>query len=168
MVSPGIACGDIDNDGVDEIVAAGIKNTIHANGAANAGNPKDIDKYTLSVYIVDNGQVIEKEVAANEWTTNGFYVDDKVWNKTAVECVAVNGMGNPENVFISGTLYDFDSKSGNLTALETPGYFKNAGDNLEFKASTNMFIQSTAAGNFDGNDKGFEQVVFTVSCKTQS
>ncbi|MCR4710573.1 MAG: hypothetical protein K5653_10020 [Clostridiales bacterium] len=168
MVSPGIACGDIDNDGVDEIVTAGIKNTIEANGAANAANSKDIDKYNLSVYIVDDGKLIQEEVSANEWTTNGFYVDDEVWNKTAVETVAISGMGNPEMVFISGTLYDYDGKRGSLTAVETPGYFKNAGDNLEFKASTNMFINSTAAGNFDGNDKGFEQVAFTVSCKTQS
>ena len=168
IVSPGIACGDIDNDGIDEIVASGVKNVIHANSAANAADTDDIDKYNLGVYIIDNGDVIQKEIAANKWTTNGFYVDDKVWNKTAVECVAVNGMGNPEMVFISGTLYDFDSESRSLTEVHTPGYFQNAGDNLGFKASTNMYIQSTTAGNFDGNDKGFEQVAFTVSCKTQS
>ena len=167
IVSPGISAGDIDDDGRDEIVAAGMRNVIHANGAANAGQPEDIDKYNLGVYIFNDSKVTRRTVSANKWTTNGFYIDDKVWNKTAVECVAVNGLGNPEMVFISGTLYDVDRKN-NVSPVETPGYFNSAGDNLSSKPSSNMHIQSTAAGNFDGNDRGYEQVAFTVSCKSGS
>ena len=166
LVSPSIACGDIDNDGVDEIVAAGVKNTIHANGAANAGDPADLNSEKISVYIIDGGKMIQKEVSANKWTSKGFYDDDDAWNKTATECVAVNGLGNPEMIFISGTLYDYDKESSNLTAVHTPDYFNDTDDGLNFKLTSNMYVQSAVAGNFDSNDKGFEQVVYTVNCKT--
>ncbi len=166
LVSPSLTTGDIDNDGADEIIAAGIKNTIHANGAANAGNPADIDSSKIEVFIVKNGDTAQKEISANPWTTEGFYPNEDAWTKTEAECVAINGPGNQEMVFISGSLYSIDKDSWNLTEMCTPDYFMDDSDNLSSKSSTNMFVQSAAAGNFDGNTKGYEQVVFAVSCKT--
>lgn len=163
VVSPGVAVGDIDGDKVDEIIAAGIKNTIHANGDANAGTPRDIDIDKTEVFIVNDGKMVQKEVSTNSWSASGFYPNDDVWCKTEVECVAVDGPMKPEKVFISGTLYNINGDSVN--AVHTPAYFNSSSDGLS-KSSTNMYVQSAAAGNFDGNGHGREQIVFTCSCKT--
>lgn len=169
MVSPGLSLGDVNNDGTDEIVVAGIKclTKKKSQDTTEICNEIDGDKNTFVVIADVNGNYYYAGTqATNAWMKSGFYTNENVWNKSAVECVAVNGLGNPEMIFINGTLYKFDHTSGALDAVHTPDYFQNDGDNLSSKASTNMYIQSTAAGNFDANAKGYEQVAFTVSCKT--
>ncbi|MBQ3291641.1 MAG: hypothetical protein IJH43_04615 [Mogibacterium sp.] len=169
QVSPGMSIGDIDKDGKDEIVTAGTLILQKKKDEDTSERIRDFYNGKLLVSIINDTDDLEyyTETAMNPWTESGFYPGDDIWSKTAVECVAVNGPGNPEQVFIAGTLYKYDG--GKLSAVHTPDYFAYDGDNkdnLTSKSSTNMFIQSTAAGNFDGNSQGYEQVAFTVSCKT--
>ena len=173
MVSPGMSLGDVNKDGKDEIVVAGIKclTKMKDEDTTEICNEIDSNENTLVVIADEEGEFLYSGTqTSNAWMKKGFYDEKTVWNKSAVECVAVNGPGNPEMIFINGTLYKFDDSNGTgrLNAAHTPDYFQNSGDNLTSKISTNMFIQSTAAGNFDANTKGYEQVAFTVSCKTES
>ena len=175
MISPGMSVGDVDNDGQDEIVAAGIYCPMKKKSEKTSERiHDDIDSNKLFACIIglDESNKPIREYAGtlgtNAWTKSGFYPNEDIWNKMAVQCAAINGPGNAELVFISGTLYKYDGKNNKLDAVHTPAYFANDGDNLSSKASTNMFVQSTAAGNFDGNSKGYEQIIFTASCKTQS
>ena len=172
MVSPGMSIGDIDHDGNDEIVAAGISCDQKKKSETKSERiHDDVDEnniYACVIGINDKDKAVieySAKLGTNDWTKSGFYEDDKMWNKTGVQCAAVNGLGNAEQVFISGTLYKYDDNG--LQAVHTPEIFSSSGDNLSSKASSNMFVQSAAAGNFDGNDKGYEQIAYTVSCKTK-
>ena len=174
MISPGLSVGDVDNDGKDEIVTAGIYCPMKKKSETTSErihDDIDLNKQFTCIIGVNESNKLEREytgiLSTNAWTQSGFYPGDDIWNKLAVQCAAINGPGNAELIFIGGTLYTYDSKNNRLTAAYTPEYFQNDGDNLSSKASSNMFIQSTAAGNFDGNSKGYEQIAFTVSCKTK-
>ena len=174
MVSPGMSIGDIDHDGMDEIVAAGIScDQKKKSGETSERIHDDIDESNIFACVIgidEKNKAVREyagKIGTNAWTRSGFYEDnEKIWNKTGVQCAAINGLGNAEQVFISGTLYKWEKKG--LQEVYTPELFTNDSDNLKSKASTNMFVQSTAAGNFDGNNKGYEQIAFTVSCKTES
>ena len=170
QVSPGMSVGDVDHDGLDEVVTSGTL-CLQKKKSESTTERAFQDFYPGKQFICVIGvnekceQEYTAEFDANAWTESGFYKDEDIWNKTAVECVAVNGPGNAEMFFIGGSLYKLD---GGIKHVHTPAVFGSSSDNLSDKASTNMFIQSTAAGNFDGNGKGYEQVVFIASMKTQS
>ena len=177
QVSPGMSVGDIDDDGKDEIVTAGIlllQKKKKLNDGTFISERIHKDFYTKKIFacivgVDEEDNAVQKywdEMDANAWTTSGFYTSEDIWNKMAVQCVAVNGAGNAKQVFIGGTLYMWNKSA--LQSVHTPEIFRSSDDNLTSKVSTVMFIQSTAAGNFDGNDKGYEQVAFVVSNKTDS
>ena len=171
QLSPSMSVGDIDHDGKDEIVTAGARcRTKRKTNQAWTVTCHEMHKTEMFISVIDDSgnRVYTSVQDMNAWTAKGFYPNEDIWSKLAVQCVAINGVGNPELIFISGTLYKYDKNNNTMTAAYTPDYFKNAGDNLGNKISTNMFVQSTAAGNFDANDQGFEQVAFTVSLKTDS
>lgn len=172
MVSPGMSIGDVDHDGMEEIVAAGISCDQKKKSETTSERiHDDIDADNIFVCIIgiNNKNKAEREYTAkigtNEWTRSGFYDGDKIWNKTGVQCAAINGLGNADQIFISGTLYKMDDNG--LKDVHTPEIFRSDNDNLSSKLSSNMYVQSTASGNFDGNDKGYEQIAYTVSCKTK-
>ena len=163
-VAPGLSLGDVDGDGVKEIVVAGIHNTIEGTPGKAVSNPYSIDNNTLYIMITE-GDLTHKASEtpmANAWTSDGFYPNaDDVWQQTAVQCVSINGYGNAALMFISGDLYSFSNST--IRRVYEGNYFKQA-DNKDSDGNklSNTFIHSVAAGNFDGNEKGFEQLVFSV------
>ena len=109
---------------------------------------------------------LNRTVSANGWTDGGYHDADDVWQRLAVESVAVNGKGRgaKELVFLNGTLYDVS----NNTPVEvyTGSYFKSSDDGAGSTTRiSNCDIQSIAVGNFDGNSAGREQVIFTIALK---
>ena len=75
-----------------------------------------------------------------------------------VECVAINGHASAEFVFISGTLYAYSGSQ--FKAQMTPEYFTNGSNNSQAN-----FFASIAAGNFDENEVGREQLAFYIGEK---
>ncbi|MBO4559806.1 MAG: hypothetical protein J5712_06965, partial [Lachnospiraceae bacterium] len=166
-VAPGLSLGDVDGDSVKEVVVAGIHNTIEGESGKDVDEPYSIDNNTLYIMITEGDltPVASETPMTNAWTKDGFYNNgDDVWQQTAVQCVNVNGYGNPALMFISGDLYSFSE--GTIRRIYEGDYFKKA-DNKDDSGNklSVTYIHSVAAGNFDGNEKGFEQVVFSVGLK---
>lgn len=195
IYAAGISAGDLNDDGVDEFVVAGYLSKPIMTETGDGNMPPDIiDAEDNVVYedvdelVTSNGRVqigvcivgkrtegyggghIE-ELSSNAATTAGLYHSgingDDAWPKFAVQCVAVDGIEGGESVFLNGTLYDLEG--GELFTdheAYTPLYFResdSAGNGASF---SNVYIESVTVGNFDGNSKGREQVVYTVAMKT--
>ncbi|MCR4710461.1 MAG: hypothetical protein K5653_09440, partial [Clostridiales bacterium] len=118
MVSPGLSVGDIDNDGKDDMVVAGAncgfkKKTANTTEIAHSVDDSNLRVliYTYNTAKKEAERIYNGVHGMNAWTKKGFFDTDTMWNKTAVQCVAVNGVGNPEKVFISGTLYDVNKSN---------------------------------------------------------
>ncbi|MBR6476289.1 MAG: hypothetical protein IKS98_12710, partial [Lachnospiraceae bacterium] len=175
-VAPGVSIGDIDGDGINEIVVAGIKNTIKSDSPFNVDQSKMIiAAYEYDTSINRDGYGAKrlreedyKEVDTNAWTKDGTYGSrDNAWQVTAVECVAFEGKASPEKVFVSGDVYQWIGGSG-LTKETTFNYFNAADNGSGSTTLSNTFINSVAVGNFDGNTWGYEQIVYVVGLKKDS
>ena len=177
-VAAGLSTGDIDGDGMDEAVIAGMKNVI--TGTPNTAVSKDSQCYSvddnkavIAAYNFEGKTAVKKifeEQDANDWTVDSIYLhDDDVWPQYGVQCAAINGKGNPELIFVNGDLYSYDSKLENLTMDKYDDrYFDQSDDTMYGNTDlSNTFIASVDAGNFDGNSCGREQVIFTIGLKTK-
>ena len=167
MVGPGLATGDIDGDGRDEIVVTGIKNEITSEANKNRAKRKNaysITEQKAAAFVcsadrTDSAPTIQyNELDTNSWTQDGFIEDHTCWQQMGVECVAINGHASAEFVFISGTLYAYSGSQ--FKAQMTPEYFTNGSNNSQAN-----FFASIAAGNFDENEVGREQLAFYIGEK---
>lgn len=168
LVAPGIATGDIDADGKDEIVVTGIQNelTSEANtNTAKRNNAYHITDTTTVAFVcsgdrADSAPVIQyNKVSTNNWTHYGFLENESCWQQMGVECVAINGHANAEFVFISGTLYQYTGSE--FDALLTPEFFSKDYKNSHYA----RYFSSIAVGNFDENEVGREQLTFIIGEK---
>ena len=176
-IGNGLSVGDIDGDGRDEVVTAGMLNTVTGTPTATVTNAYSFDKGQLvvSAYKADGKNLALaafETKTANEWTKNAYYPgmtdkhEDRILPQYGVECAAINGMGNPELIFINGYLYEFsDSGNENFAVAFEPEYYKNADTTDGF---SNKFIGSVVSGNFDGNKYGYEQVIFVNARKVSN
>lgn len=171
MVAPGIASGDIDGDGRDDLVVAGVKNTIRTK--ANSGNaeaPYSIDNNQFSVALFTHastpGNFSLQDVASTKWHQSGFYPSqDDVWQQTAVETVAIDGKLAADYIFLQGGLYQVSPLEGKITEKLIPDYFTKKDSAAGGSVIGVAYIQSVAAGNFDDNEAGREQVVFVIGLR---
>ncbi len=174
VYAPGLAAGDIDGDGYDEIVMAGLDGYVisdEGNQSSSDGDGMDKDRIDLNKFKVivyeDDARGFERSVFAtvdsNEWTKGGFYDNDDVGTQFQIACVAINGQTAAEHLFIGGSLYSING--GNVSKVYTPSYFNDDDNGANSDSITNTFIQSVVAGNFDANDMGREQLAFTLGLK---
>lgn len=180
--APGITAGDVDGDGVDEIVVAGSKNTITSKSNSydvDEEHQWDIDGESWVIITLnaredgtfadpggDAGTTTLSEVGSNAWFAGGTG-GEKRRSPMDVECVAMNGAAAAEYVFMGGALFDLSTSAPER--LYTPGYF-NEDDNGATSGSVSEiidehYVQSVVAGNFDGNEWGYEQVMYVIVLK---
>ncbi|MBQ4467344.1 MAG: fibronectin type III domain-containing protein [Firmicutes bacterium] len=199
-----IAAGDVDNNGIDEIVAAGyrdvdvakayyskgtdgkwalskvhyvcnwaesnclVSSVIHASDDENSSDV-DVEYYRTNLQAFEMSR-------AQKYTHIGFCKEsDWAFPKLSMACAKTNGNNSPEDVFISGIVYNFENYSAQ--AKFTPdviggsdleictGKYRVA--NLPIPSAVN-WIRSVAVGNFDGNVAGREQFVFTLWQKARN
>ena len=177
MIAPGLATGDTDGDGKDEIVVAGYENTIQSKkNSYDCDTPFAInkDEIVIASFDAENrlGQIGAddditrfNEVDANGWlsgASTSLFTGDSVWQPMGVECVAFNGHANKELVFIGGSIYDVEGKP---SEKYTPNYFTQNDTAVGSVTINTGFIPSIAVGNFDGNTYGYEQIIFAVGLK---
>lgn len=158
----GLACGDINNDGYDDLVVAGSKLYTLAskkeNTAVGLGVFRYEDTFAYSVLLSNqNDGFIQSEVktmTANKWS------EDECVTNFAVEAVAYNGANAADYIFINGSLYTYNTATGELNKVSTSGF--QFDDGLGGKEE---FFRSVVVGNFDGNTAGREQIIFVASCR---
>lgn len=164
-----IAAGDVNNDGKDEIVAAGYTGVATCkNGTDWSGTfDRDKDNYAVTTAFCDGGTYVRTELALVQM--NGFtsghteHIGEThyTWPVASIACAAINGDSSADEIFLSGTLYTW--VDGVLTKAFQPEYFGKKFDTIDDMTGVwDHWVDSVAVGNFDGNDAGRQQIVFTV------
>jgi uncharacterized repeat protein (TIGR02543 family) len=158
----------VNADGKDEIVAAGYTGIAKCdNGTWSGVYDRDKDNYAVSTAFYDGGKYDLTELTLlqmNNFTKNHtehIGVSHYTWPVASVACAAINGDSSADEVFISGTLYTW--QDGVLNEEFKPEYFGKSFDTID--GMTNVWdhwVDSVAVGNFDGNDAGRQQIIFTV------
>ena len=172
-VAASLTCGDLDGDGDVDLFLAGMLGKFGTWKKDASMVNETITMYAPYMYVgkmTNVGGTFAKStngtIRSNGWTYGGYHDADDVWQRLAVEAVAVNGRGRgaKELVFVNGTLYDVSNNKP--VAVYTGGYFGSSDDGASSTTRiSNCDIQSIAVGNFDGNKAGREQVVFTIALK---
>ena len=172
-VAASLTCGDLDGDGDVDLFLAGMLGKFGTWKKDASIVNETITMYAPYMYVgkmTNVGGTFAKStngtIRSNGWTYGGYHDADDVWQRLAVEAVAVNGRGRgaKELVFVNGTLYDVSNNKP--VAVYTGGYFGSSDDGASSTTRiSNCDIQSIAVGNFDGNKAGREQVVFTIALK---
>lgn len=173
-----VIVSDDSSTGTDfpEIVTAGW---IDISMDASSGKNIAVDESTLGVTLVrcvgmteaHRGQanyqgnyelVYSRTLTANSFTSGGFYEEDDRNSLLQVKCFRHLGGAQAEAVFLSGSVYTWTdgSGSGSLDHQYTYDYYTENDKYIGSAKLSNKQIQSVAAGNFDGNKYGREQVVF--------
>ncbi len=154
----GLACGDINNDGCDDLVVAGAKAWKAVSGVSLPIAVRDSEFFAYSILLSNqNDGFIQSELktmAANGWSEN------ECITKFAVEAVAYNGANAAEYIFINGSLYTYNTATGELNKVSTSGFQFDEG-----LGGKEEYMRSVVVGNFDGNTAGREQIVFVASCR---
>ena len=179
MHVPGLSTGDINGDKSNEIVLGGIyyKYNVQSKQWNVDKNKLAITSLKVSKNSTSGAWTITENafstVDANAYTSDGLYMDDPCQSQTMVQCVAFDGPGNPEQIFINGFIYVYSG--GEFSLASTNGstannQFFNEADNHLGKNGhtlTNTFFWSAAAGNFTGKDSSREQIVFVTCVKNE-
>ncbi len=97
----------------------------------------------------------------NKFTINGFYESEDVSPLLQTKCFSYKGAAEAEAVFISGAVFAWNDKAGDgeLEHLYTTSYYDAGTKKADGYDLDNMQVESIAAGNFDGNEEGREQIV---------
>ena len=165
-----ITAGDINNDGKDELLAAGYSGTAAISASKLTFGSDNNERLLYASFTSTDGSLsaIEyTELSMNTWTKTDNGRLDPVGAKLMIEAVAINGKANPESVFISGDMYTYSAQSNKLdtSSRATMSYFQSSDKNTPGGSVGKSFIASVAVGDFLGNygsKEGCEQVAYVV------
>ncbi len=183
MNAPTVTAGDVNGDGIDEIVVGGWMRLLHKQRY----NQELLDKYeekvgvTVAVFeytgyhiqtllFQEYDQVEVEDPLLNVWSqgTAEKNKDLNIMPPYVVECVAIDGQSDSEHIFLNGTFARFE---GNQVVYKfTPQFFITPMMSLDMMAAVGTtvdigFIDSTAVGVFDNNGVGREQIIMSVGMK---
>ena len=168
MRSPSISAGDIDGNGVDELVCSGFWCRIQDDGDTTGYN-KGIDHGKITAAAVsatrNSINISGHQMSSNKWTqsTTARDEDYDVKVQISTECVAINGQRSAEHIFINGSLYEYSGAS--FTEVYTPEYFTKEDKGIGGSFVGSAGITDVVSGVFDGNDQGREQVMFVSTLR---
>ena len=190
-----ITAGDVDGDGLDEIVAAGFT-SVHSDetGRATATYENAVLKKVDGLCNWDHGAIATSviEYSGNEYINSGVgttalndcfsdnmdFMGEAYWvfPQFSLACAKTNGASQPEDVFISGSIFDF-SKGKPEIKYTAPYFEESGGHNYVYDTTKDgasgmiggvsryssywTWVRNATAGNFTQNVAGREQFVFT-------
>lgn len=100
------------------------------------------------------------------FTKDGHYRDD-VQSLVVVDTFAADGVNAKASVLIMDTIYTYEAGKG-LNEEYRTDYFNHSDNGIGTSIITNGLVQDAVSGNFSGNEKGREQIVFTTCQKRAS
>ncbi len=161
----GLACGDINNDGYDDLFIAGTKveTLVPKDESFFSTLGLNCDGGTFAYCVLMNNRNTEflqsdvKTMSANGWTYG--------CSPNAVEAVAFNGENAADFIFINGSLYTYNTANGEFNTVSSQGYTTSGFQFNDALGGHEEFMRSVVVGNFDGNTAGREQIVFVASCR---
>ncbi|MBP3304846.1 MAG: apolipoprotein A1/A4/E family protein [Oscillospiraceae bacterium] len=193
LACPGVAVGDIDGDGKNEIIAAGYKNQSKPTDVIIVDDSKNANTVAYIYYKTSGAGALKsvgniRELKRAE--TSPIAKDDslrepeQLFQQLSVECVALEGMHTQEYVFLSGWFYCLDD-AGNLQSIASntieryqtgenrdfPNLFTdvmNDDFNIDGKDVDEVFIHSASVGNVFGSATGKEAILLVVGYKTHT
>lgn len=177
FTAPGVACGDVDGDGKEEVVIGGYQFISEDGGAYEDHKAQFIAIYrqnsdaSMKKVIFTVPFMEDNETGMNAMIMGGFYENDDAHPRAAVATVAFNGQNGKDLIFFNGQIMTYNSDAG-VTTTYTPDYFNEA-DHGASQGGVNRtisvgWVSDVAVGNFDHNSVGREQVYFVVALKQDS
>ena len=168
IAAPGLAAGDVNGDGHDEIIAAGYLKKLRDGDPSDGLQDVEYSKTVIMTYQFTEEGLAEGPNKLDLETTNlmqkGFYPKDKCMNYSSVASVALDGKGNPAYVFVNGLLAKVNGQSFDIytkaSGFDSGSYYNSRKDGF-----SNRWIDSAAVGNFDGDIEGTEEIVFSIGLK---
>ena len=168
-----ISAGDIDNDGKDELLAAGYKGKSAKDNSGKLTFGSTENKILYASFYADAGSLTPIEYTQldmNKWTQTDNGREDPVGAKLMIQAAAMDGKANCDTVFISGDIYRTERSSNKLdtSGAESPvtlSYFKNSDNSTPGGAVGKSYIASVAVGNFAGEyraEESCEQIAYVV------
>ena len=176
-----IAAGDIDDNGIDEIVAVGYTDndaeaTFVDGTLSKVKRIGDVNKtqYVTSVIRQAGSGYGRSDLTTLDMSTfqkhsMDNYKDSRyVYPQISIACGQTNGANEAEDVFIGGVIYDFRTGSG--TPIYTPLLMDQTFNTvMDGSTSTDVFyVGDVAVGNFNHNDANREQFVYTIMFKASA
>ena len=190
MHAGSICAGDVNNYGVDEIVAAGYvdrtkDDTSDYFARATRKNGKItsvsyVSNFSASLLVscvigragdgYDRSDLTTFNMNTAHQHTHDNFCNNEDWlfTKIAMACGRTNGKNTRADVFIDGDLYDFSASTPKL--VHETSFMSNKQEYLVGtlgSLSSVNFVRRVSVGNFNGNDAGREQFVFTFWQKSK-
>ena len=172
LAAPGLAAGDVNGDGRDDVIAAGYLKKVRDGDPGDGSQSVNAAKTAILTYMVTDEGFVEGPNKMDLETTDlmrmGFYTGDACMNHSTVEAVGLDGKGNPSYVFVNGLLAKVNGQSFDIYTRATDFDSRYGGSYYNARKSgfSNRWIDSAAVGNFDGDLAGTEEIVFSIGYKT--
>ena len=190
LACPGVAVGDIDGDGKNEIITAGFLNKSVITDVMIVDDSKNADTIAYAYYKtsgarslqrVGNIRTIKRGEVSGISRDESLREHEYLFQQVSVECVALEGKNTQEYVFLNGYFYcldDFGDLQGiasNKMSKYQDGDFPNLFNDTIGKGYIigdnevqEIFIQSASVGNVLGDDNGKEAILLVVGYKSKN
>lgn len=196
LACPGVAVGDIDGDGENEIITAGFLNKSKTNDVVIVDDSQSANPVAYAYYESSGAGKLQRVGDIRELpraNTSHIAKDDSLrepeylFQQLSVECVALDGMHTKEYVFLSGWFYYMNSSSkalepvagNNRQRCDETGYdnpfsllTKQLTDsNKKTWDVDEVFVLSASVGNFfpkATDDNGREGIAVIVGYKNHT
>lgn len=155
-----------DGDNVTDEIGVYITNCVETKEDESVGTSVGTYESRQSMQALTGSADDDGNQMVSEFTSEGHFEGDDVQSLLPVSVFLADGVNASASVLIADTVYTYDT-SGSFTYAFRGEYFNDDDDGIGGSLIQNNLVQDSVKGNFDGNNNGREQVIFTVCQKRQ-